>query len=62
MNSQGEYGRDGQSEEESSHSMGKKKEDAQFHASPGPSSSHLLQGESNGLASGVDMSETETIS
>eukprot|EP00959_Pyramimonas_sp_CCMP1952_P257460 5379031-Pyramimonas_sp.AAC.1 len=36
MTGQGEYESDGQSEEESSHSMEKSKEYAQVHTSPGP--------------------------
>eukprot|EP00959_Pyramimonas_sp_CCMP1952_P270371 5651841-Pyramimonas_sp.AAC.2 len=62
MKGQGEDVSGGQSEDESSHSIERNDEYAQFHTSPGPSR-HLdpIPGGSDGLASGVDPSDTETI-
>eukprot|EP00959_Pyramimonas_sp_CCMP1952_P166566 3481366-Pyramimonas_sp.AAC.1 len=62
MNGQDEDASDGQSQEESSHSMKKSEEYAQLHTSRGPSY-HInpLRGESKGLASGVDLSKTVAI-
>eukprot|EP00959_Pyramimonas_sp_CCMP1952_P143624 3006872-Pyramimonas_sp.AAC.1 len=61
MNGQGEDESNGQSEEESSQSMETNEESAPFHTSPGPSyRRNPVRDASEGLASGVDLSDTET--